>query len=198
MIKSRGQSLIEGMVAMTIIITSVSSALALVQSSVAATRAGGAQVVAANLAREGIEVVRAKRDSNWLAGQSFQVGLTDADSKVARLGLDPATARWSLSFGGWTVDSPESQLKLAPTGLFTRPEDAPSGSTDAPYARVVEIDYVCRADGTGIERVESAPGATCNVTETLVGLALKSQVRYIGAGGFKRSVILEERLYDWR
>jgi type II secretory pathway pseudopilin PulG len=190
--------MIEGMLAMTIIITAVSSSLALVQSSITASRISGAQVVAANLAREGIEVVRAKRDSNWLAGGSFQAGLTDPASKIARLGLDPATATWSLSFGSWTVDSPEAQLRLAPTGLFVRPEDAPTGSANTPYSRVVEIDFICRNQGTGVERIEATAGMTCTSAETLVGLALKSSVSYAGTGGFKRTVTLEERLYDWR
>jgi phospholipase/lecithinase/hemolysin len=197
MIKSRGQSLIEGMVAMTIIITAVSSSLALVQSSIVATRIGGSQVVAANLAREGIEVVRAKRDSNWLAGQSFQVGLTDPASKVARISLDPATANWSIGFGNWTIASPEAALRLTTAGLFVRPEDGPSAAPTL-YSRVVEIDYLCRNQGTGAERIEAGASATCTSVETLVGLALKSTVSYVSVAGSKRNLILEERLYDWR
>ena len=194
----RGQSMIEGMLAMTIIITAVSSSLALVQSSIVASRVSGSQVVAANLAREGIEVVRAMRDSNWLAGQSFQAGLTDPASKIARPGLDPATATWSLSFGNWTVDSPEAQLRLAPTGLFVRPEDAPSGSTQTLYSRIVEIDLICRNQGTGVERSEAGAGTTCTSAETLVGLDLRSMVRYVSVAGSHETVTLEERLYDWR
>jgi len=48
--------MIEGMLAMTIIITAVSSSLALVQSSITASRISGRPGRAANLAREGIEV----------------------------------------------------------------------------------------------------------------------------------------------
>jgi len=102
--------------------------------------------------------------------------LTDPASKIARLGLDPATATWSLSFGSWTVDSPEAQLRLARRASFVRPEDAPTGSANTPYSRVVEIDFICRNQGTGVERIEATAGMTCTSAETLVGLALKSSV----------------------
>src|SRR5262245_35142172 len=91
MIKTpRGQSFIEAMVALTIIITSISSALALVQSSITASRVGGSQIIAANLAREGIEVVRSLRDGNWLSGNGFDEGLRDAAVKTARPIFDRA------------------------------------------------------------------------------------------------------------
>src|SRR5688500_13720998 len=91
----RGQSFVEAMVAISVMITAISSSLALIQSSITATRIGGQQIVAANLAREGLEVVRGLRDTNWLKGQSFQVGLIDVSGrKPARPVLDVQDGEW--------------------------------------------------------------------------------------------------------
>lgn len=196
---SRGQSMVEAMVALTIIITSITSAMALVQSSITASRIGGSQVVASNLAREGLEVVRAMRDSNWLAGTSFQAGLTDPANKAARLAFDPTTATWSLVFGALTFTDPLSKVYQSPDGSFTQISPLPGGATQTPYKRIVTINYICRNTTTGAERIEAGAAATCSVgTELLVGLAVNSAVNYASVGGGTRTLNVEERLYDWR
>lgn len=61
-----GFTLIEGIVASGIISTALIVGLALAYSNLTASRANSDRIIAANLAREALEVVRNIRDSNWL------------------------------------------------------------------------------------------------------------------------------------
>lgn len=194
----RGQSFIEAMVAITVLITAVSSALALVQSSITATRVGGAQIVAANLAREGLEVVRSLRDTNWLKSQSFQVGLVDGGgAKAARPLLDLESGEWGLSFASTALTNTNAAVYLTTSGTFVQSDTQPVGSTITPYNRVLTIDHLCRDQSTGEERIVGG-AATCLVSEQFMGLAVSSSVRYRSIGGSYKTLTIEERFYDWR
>lgn len=61
-----GQSLLETLLAIGVILTVTIAASTLIVSTVAAGQSSTDKVAAANFAREGIEIVRGIRDSNWL------------------------------------------------------------------------------------------------------------------------------------
>ncbi len=88
---SRGFSLVETMVAITILLMAVVGPMSVIGGSLAQIATARNQVVAINLAQEGIEVVRQKRDSNMLA----------------RWNQNPPVTLWSaeLSAGDYIVDS---------------------------------------------------------------------------------------------
>lgn len=194
----RGQSFIEAMVAITIIVSSITSALALVQSSITASRVSGSQVIAANLSREGLEVVRSLRDSNWLKGQSFQVGLVQGTSKVARPILDISTGTWSLDFTPVTIDDDAAKLYIKQEGAYIQANSQPLGSRSVPYKRILVLDHICRNDVTGVEKIETGISTCTSGSETLVGLAVKATTSFLGASSSIQLVEVEERLYDWR
>lgn len=60
------QSLLEGVMAVGVILISTISATTLIVTTITAGQSSQDKIVAANLAREAIEVVRAVRDGNWL------------------------------------------------------------------------------------------------------------------------------------
>lgn len=64
-----GQSLLETIVAIFILVTALVSGLGLALYAVANSSNAKSQLVASNLARQGIEAVRMVRDSNWLAAE---------------------------------------------------------------------------------------------------------------------------------
>lgn len=193
----RGQSFVEAMVAITIIVSSISSALALVQSSITATRIGGTHVVAANLAREGLEVVRSMRDTNWLKSRSFQVGLIDAGGdKIARSLLDVTSGDWSLSFAATSLTDANAAVYLA-DGIYVQADAPPSRGTKTLYSRTLTLLPICRDNGAGVERAVSGTDV-CLVSETLVGLLVDSSVRWQTVSGQYQTLTAEERLYDWR
>ena len=194
----RGQSIVEAIVAITIVITAVMSALTLVQSSITASRIGGSQIVAANLAREGIEVVRSIRDSDWLQGNAFSVGLSNALYNTARPHFTPATGAWSLTFASMTLSSTSTQLFRTSQGAFVYAEEYDNSGVGTPYKRLLTINRICRNTASGVERIESTAGLACTGSETWVGLGVISQVQYALSGINNHIVTVEERLYDWR
>lgn len=184
--------------ALTIIVSSVSSALALVQSSLTSTRISGSQVTGANLAREGLEVVRAKRDTNWLSGTAFFTDLISGTDKTARPLLDTSTGEWTVEFSDFDLDDNKARLWRLADGTFVQTTGGqPPGSSETQYRRIMTVDHVCRASVSGDERVASGTDV-CGPGETLVGFAVTSQVSFIGQSGNRRSVEAEGRLYDWR
>jgi Tfp pilus assembly protein PilV len=76
--KTRGFSLIEVPVALYIISTGVLAAMALILQTINTGKINTSTVTAAALAQEGIELVRQKRDTNWLIGANWQTGILPA------------------------------------------------------------------------------------------------------------------------
>lgn len=64
---SSGQTLIETIVALGLLTTGIVSGVGLVAYAIGSSDTALKQVIGTNLAREGIEIVRNMRDSNWLA-----------------------------------------------------------------------------------------------------------------------------------
>jgi len=64
--KNRGESIMESLIAISIIITSLAGIMALFSDNIKTNQSTKKRIIAINLAREGIEAVRFVRDSNWL------------------------------------------------------------------------------------------------------------------------------------
>ena len=115
-----GQSLIETIMAIFILTTGLSSGLALAVFSFGAASDISEKIVATGLAREGVEGVRRRRDSNWIAGslgscsglgtgqQCYSTWLTQSYNITGstggiaeRLVFNPTTngPKWNLDFG---------------------------------------------------------------------------------------------------
>lgn len=75
-----GQTLIEVLVAVVIVVVALTAILATATSSISFGGQSGQRLSAINLTREGIEIVEAIRNSNWLStGQSWPYGLTNGN-----------------------------------------------------------------------------------------------------------------------
>ncbi|HPS28449.1 MAG TPA: prepilin-type N-terminal cleavage/methylation domain-containing protein [Candidatus Paceibacterota bacterium] len=75
----KGFSLIEALVAVAILIVGILSAFILLIRTTATIPAMQARLTAASLAQEGIEEVRALRDSDFIAGKGFKTFLNNKD-----------------------------------------------------------------------------------------------------------------------
>lgn len=73
----RGFTIIESLVAFTILTLALSPMLLVVTTSSRIASSIKNNLAASMLAQEGIEVVRAIRDTNWLNSRAFYVGLND-------------------------------------------------------------------------------------------------------------------------
>ena len=84
----RGFTIIESLVALAILSLALTPMLVVVTMSSRIATSVKNNLVAALLAQEGIEVIRAIRDTNWLNGQLFYTGLNeDAETGTTKDGL---------------------------------------------------------------------------------------------------------------
>ncbi len=111
---NHGQGLLETTIAIGMIVVGVLSIFAVGTGQLRAIRVSEDRLIAGDLAREGIEIVRSIRDSNWLQASSWTSGLGDAS--VLNGGIltfadapDAQGSRWLLVPGvAW--DSPGAFL----------------------------------------------------------------------------------------
>ncbi len=73
----KGFSLIEALVAISILMVGILGAFILVVRTLASTPVVQARLVAANLAQEGVELVRVLRDTNFVNATDFREGLSN-------------------------------------------------------------------------------------------------------------------------
>lgn len=117
-----GQTLIETLIAIFLLTTALVTGLGLAVYVLSSTSSNKQEIIATSLAREGVEVVRAMRDSNWLAGDAE--GATWDLTSCADIGnrfcypkayqavqgynsynLAVGNYRLSFSSGNWTLES---------------------------------------------------------------------------------------------
>lgn len=197
----RGQSLIEAIVALGILTTSISAALTLASQSVSAERDSAASITAGNLAREGVEVARLLRDSNWLAENDWDQGLySSAGPDYTGIPVfDPATGDWSIDFTPNSFNDTDTTVYRrvtasdnATVGLFEQTTALPTGVIASGYQRLLTLNPICRAAGGGYDIITSG---YCSTEK--VGIQVISNVHWSFAGR-SHSLTAEERLFDWR
>ncbi|MDD5251650.1 MAG: hypothetical protein PHT12_03370 [Patescibacteria group bacterium] len=189
-----GQTILEATVACGIVATAIASALTVTQAALNAEKQSESGIVAANLAREGVEVVRGMRDSNWLKDLPWDEGLTGADNDHTAIAIfDPASGRWSLDFQANDVAESVARFYRYVTGdnigLMVQALDQPPFTTPLLFSRLLIIDPICD-DGSIKES-----GYSCDIPP--VGYRVTSRVRWLSVGRFRTFDVIE-RLYDWR
>ncbi len=133
--KQKGLSLIEMTIAIAILVVALLSALILATFGLVAGGESQMRVVAINLAREGVEVVRNIRDSNWLAGNDWTKDIITGNS----------ISIFNVTNNNWTLgtNSSISNLVIDPE----KPETIQDASTQ-----------VLKADELYVQRLLHVPG----------------------------------------
>ena len=202
--KRSGFSIIEVMLALAVISIAMTGFLSLAASNVAAGKQTEQRYLGLELAKEGIEVVRNMRDTNWLIGCSYP-GAADCRQWNSGLAQDKTyTAvpifeypdnKWSLSFVNTNIDACRDQGTCP---VYKSEDFIYSGKNigaKTEYSRLVEINQICtvtnECGGDGI----CVSGESCNFG--VMGLQVLSHVRWLSRGQV-RSINLEERLYNWK
>lgn len=148
--RSRGQTLVETVVALGLLTTGIIAGLAAAIAAHSASDQSLQQIVAQNLAREGVEVVRKIRDSNWHNGT-----LSDCDPWFATSDDQQCYQNWNFGIAGSTIgtnylaafNATFNTWSLTPTfggsatRLFTLSNGAfvHSGSGVSRYSRIIRI-----------------------------------------------------------
>ncbi len=180
---NQGQSLLEAVFAIGILLMVVAVIIGLTLSNLTGQRESEFQIIANNLSREGIEVIRAVRDSNRLAGEKFDKGLNTDNSVVPVFDLN--SNEWSLDFSANSIEGDQA-IVYRSGAIYNQNSD---GQRTA-YRRLLTLRDICLEDGREVIKNNCGSGEK-------VGLKIESQVSCI-EGGRKRGLKLEDLLYDWK
>lgn len=187
----KGQGLLETVIALSIIITGLVGALSLAISNLANSSDSVARVIAGNLAREGVEIVRNIRDSNWLAGEQWDTGLflSPPIDHTAIASFNREENGWLLEFGeNEEFDEPEV-LNITGDFLYNHLEGSPTN-----FYRLLTIDEICFDNGECGDGICSEEEGECLER---IGARILSLVEW-SERGRKHSLVIEDKLYDWR
>lgn len=132
---NRGFTLLEVLVAIFVIIIGVTGAVNLISYTVSGVVIGKSQIIATNLAQEGIEIVRNIRDSNWIEQRS-DPGLAWNDG----LGADD----WSVQYNSPSLLSfTNVPLQLNSNGFYGYDGvQGYAGGTDTRFKRTITITNI--------------------------------------------------------
>lgn len=208
-----GQSLIETILAIFILTTTLTAGLGLTIYAFSSSTTSQNEIVASNLAREGVEAVRMMRDSNWLAGDvkggawdlqacadigsrlcypNAYLGVTGYNSYVLNAGNQRASFNSGTS--AWLLDNTAAyDLYLQAGGSYT-----PTTNAAIPvFARMINISFNTAAPYTAqnsneemiVKSVVAWRGKNCTSFATNQDLlALSTPCK----------VVVEEHMTNWK
>jgi prepilin-type N-terminal cleavage/methylation domain-containing protein len=122
----KGFSIIEVMIAIFIISFGLMGVLSLVQQNIKVSRINRTAVVSASLAQEGLELIRKKRDENWLKSLAFDTGLSVGTSTMDYKGYTHAAPNG--------ITDTNAILKINSDGFYEH-----LNSTNSAYNRIIII-----------------------------------------------------------
>jgi len=162
--------------------------------------------IASNLAREGLEVVRNMRDTNWLKGCPspekpaecfvWNSGFSHNMEYSAVANFDMDAKKWSLGFVNKDFDicvtSETCRLYGNQSGFLTA---LPTNAEPSIYYRQLELRPICadafECGGDGV----CVSGEKCSGAQ--IGIEVAARIGW-KKGGEWRNVMLAERLYNWK
>jgi len=222
----KSQGLIESLVAITVVVVGLVSVLTLVVFNLRVQVYSHDMLIATNLAKEGIEVVRSVRDANWMNGDDWDNNLIIDESFPNIIGDEKGflflnTATWDgyenvyyvifnqlacswedCVFNEATVVGPRpAQMYLSTKDDRTIYDQFSSHNDNTKVAtkfyRVVFINEIC-LDGSNQEHILTVYDEHCeNFSEERIGLQIISKVGWDDRGAM-RTVEAEEWIYNWR
>lgn len=205
--------MIELVVAISVILIGVVSTLVLTTTTIRGGTASKMQVIAANLAREGIEVARMQRDNNWLAIESndlapyqWDSGLKNGTDYTAIAVFDPdSDPPWSLDYalGDESLDVCINDLDrncqlYFQDGIYSHD----SSGEPTPYYRLIQTYEICYdPDSPPFEPQFGTAADDCTdlIGEDYekIGIQVLSQVRWQEKNNWQ-DLVFEDHLYNWK
>ena len=213
--KNLGFTLLETLIALSVISVGVMAAFTLSTANLNTARANAHRVLAANLAREGVEFVRNVRDSNWLKIEAnFDCDTVTAGTQLCAWDeyLDQTTS--TISFDN-SIVAPLDALPVGvndvadcfnePTCLLSEKEEAgnyhlykqSTGENATNMARLVILKAICLNNGDLSARVIASDVACPETHKDKIGLQVTSQVYWVDFSK-EHSIEVVEELYNWR
>lgn len=194
--KARGQTLMELLVAVSVIASGLFAAADLALTNVKLADRDADALTAVNFLREGIELARAHRDSNWLAGRAFTDGFAEGTdyTAVPLWDGDAQTSEVTFVFTPDTVQNKGTVIIRSTTpeteGFYMQN----GGIGDATiWSRLLTFHPICNQGGS-FQYLDD--GATCGANPQ-VGIRVEVTVTWSrGSQSFSRTMY--DDLFDWR
>jgi len=178
--KTSGYILIEALVAITLLLVGLPAALSSASKGISSASYAKDQLIATNLAQEGIEIIRTTRDGNYLLNRSGTVTNWLAGFGPAICG----SGRGCIVDIGPGASDPMIQacgagcvavLNVDANGIYSHS----AGGTPTKYRRTVKVVTVCSGSGCPEE------------------VMVTSTVNFITSSGGPKSVSVTEDIYNW-
>lgn len=199
-----GFTLVELLAAIAVFFIGILAAFSLSLYNLNTVKENYNRVVAADLAREGIEIIRNTRDSNWLKREANEI--------------DPTTlliVDWDsgLNFNNFTVDYLNNNLvQLGNSGdtlvdvialpgakLYLKNDfytnDSSAGSQATVFRRVINLQAICLNPAAETENI--SVNLACTGSDIKIGLQITSRVQYT-YGSKTNHIDVVENIYNWR
>lgn len=167
-----GQSLIETTIALGVIITGLAGAITLIAFSLRSSGTSLSRLIALQLSWEGVEAAVNLRDSNYLAGNAFNAGLSGGSDQTAIAVFDTLTGSWTFDFAPNAL-ADDTTLMYQQGGVYRQALATPAG-TPTVYRRLLILDNSVPEEVRVISTVQWRDGSAT------------------------RQVRAERVLYDWR
>lgn len=213
--KPSGQTLIESLVAITIIVVGIVSLISLLISSRLQSNITENEALAVELGSEPIEAARFVRDSNWLEIEdggttvNYYDGLRSGTIyngiyRWNRAVADPASAiafRFISSSTG--IDSDQAKVYQDIDGFYRQTQSAtPPGSwTSTNFRRWITLYPICYTKGStpfgGTQYIIENDGDACDPADVEVGVQVISHMQWLSRGQ-NHDRYFEQRLYNWK
>jgi len=204
-----GQGLLELVVAIGVITVGLFSVWNLFLSNFNGEQEAGARILAVNLAREGLEMVKNIRDSNWLAIENNETcfyedmsndpcrwdsGLDDDGSGLIKnIFSDNAYLDYLID----DITDDQSRLYIdSNSGFYSHNHGQPTI-----YRRLITMQNVCCFDADSNLKCDdfnfTIIEIPCPAENLKIGLDVKSTVRWTLKGQI-REITVSDRLFNWK
>jgi prepilin-type N-terminal cleavage/methylation domain-containing protein len=203
-----GFTLIELLAAIAVFFIGILAAFSLSLNNLNTVKENYNRVVAADLAREGIEIVRNIRDSNWLAREAnVDSDTSDPDIDLYEWDSGLSSDYFAVDYSG-NITSPISASDLSTAindndsarlyldGDFYSSVSVSGQATG--FRRVVNLKAIClNTDPAATPPIETvSSNLTCSGSEK-IGLQVTSRVQYT-YGSKTNHIDAVENIYNWR
>lgn len=197
--RNHGQGILEVIVAIGIIVMGLVGTLVLIIWTIAIAGVSQSQIIAMNLAREGVEITRGVRDGNWLKIDSGDLAVTWDTGLSGNAFVYTAIPTWSS--GTWslrydsaiTFQNQRSNVYLS-GDFYNQYDDVNNHDGVTQYQRILTTRPICRNGGS--ETVAS-DGGTCTSPFIKAGVEVTATVQWHEKGRTHTSKIVD-RLFDWK
>lgn len=173
---SRGQSIIEVIIAISVIVVGILAIMSLNMMNSRGNKFNTNYLIGNNLAREGIEAVRNIRDSNWVLGNDWNNGLSAGKYIIY---FDYSSNKWAIKSTTDTIGNDFTNIyRLTANNLYLQDTNTISSAIKTNWSRLITVSEI--KDG-----------------DAIAGIKVVSEVLWAESGSNK-TIKLEDNLFNWR